>query len=207
MCNCPKDTLIDLGFAEAHLPPGTHICQIYSDPKERDDSLRRFLLRGLELDECTACFSENITASQLAAFLKEHGVDFDEAQKTGGLQLAGTREVYFEDNRFDPDRMLGLLTQFHGKSVSEGYSGARVIGEMSPEICTIDGGARLVEYESRVSMLLRKHPITTVCQYDARAFDGATILEVLKVHPMMVVRGAVVQNPFFVPPEEVLGLT
>ena len=30
------------------------------------------------------------------------------------------------------------------------------------------------------------------------------IMDVLKVHPLMVVRGAVVRNPFFVPPEEFL---
>jgi hypothetical protein len=30
-------------------------------------------------------------------------------------------------------------------------------------------------------------------------------MEVLKVHPMMVVRGSVVRNPFYLPPEEYLS--
>ncbi len=34
------------------------------------------------------------------------------------------------------------------------------------------------------------------CQYDARRFDGATLFDVLKVHPMMIIRGQVVRNPF-----------
>ena len=62
-----------------------------------------------------------------------------------------------------------------------------------------------MEYESRVSMLLKEVPITAVCQYDANTFDGATIMEVLKVHPMMVIRGTVVHNPYYVPPEEFLA--
>lgn len=61
------------------------------------------------------------------------------------------------------------------------------------------------EYEARVSLLLRDHPVTAVCQYDARAFDGAVIMDVLKVHPLMVIRGAVVHNPFFVRPEDYLA--
>jgi hypothetical protein len=203
-CTCQQAPLIDLGFTQAPIPAGTHICQIYSDEAERDDSLMRFLLRGIQNGELNACFSENIDRNKLRDFLSSHGVDLDEAMKSGQLTLNGTRAVYFQDNRFDPDRMLGMLRQFHITSQTNGYTGARVIGEMSPEVRRIDGGSRLLEYESRVSLLLRTHPVTAVCQYDARVFDGATIMEVLKVHPMMIVRGVVVQNPFFIPPEEIL---
>lgn len=206
MCNCTPKALVDLGFAEVHLPRGTHICQIYSEEKERDDSLQKYLLRGLQLGECNACFSDNVSPEVLSEFFEEHGVDLAKSRESGALILSGTREVYFAENRFDPDRMISLLTQFHDKAEADGYKGARVIGEMTPEISHVQGGSRLLEYESRVSMLLRDHPVTAVCQYDARQFDGAMILEVLKVHPMMVVRGTVVQNPFFVQPEEVLGL-
>jgi hypothetical protein len=47
--------------------------------------------------------------------------------------------------------------------------------------------------------------MTTMCQYDARVFDGAVLLDVLKVHPAMVVRGNVIHNPFFIPPDEYLA--
>jgi hypothetical protein len=85
-----------------------------------------------------------------------------------------------------------------------GFPAARVIGEMSPEVQDIPGGRRLLEYEARVSLLLAERPITTVCQYDANLFDGATIMEVLKVHPQMIVNGAVIHNPFYIPPAEFL---
>jgi hypothetical protein len=61
-----------------------------------------------------------------------------------------------------------------------------------------------MEYEARVTMFLRRCPATAVCQYDSRVFDGETIMEVLKVHPYMVVRGGVVNNPFFYQPEDYL---
>ena len=85
-----------------------------------------------------------------------------------------------------------------------GFSAARVIGEMIPEIKHIPGGERLLEYESRISILLRDRPVTSICQYDANEFDGATIMDVLKVHPKMIVNGAVINNPFFIKPEEYL---
>ena len=53
-------------------------------------------------------------------------------------------------------------------------------------------------------MLLRDHPVNAVCQYDATKFSGSTIMEILKVHPYMIVRGKVVHNPYYVTPEEYL---
>ncbi len=62
----------------------------------------------------------------------------------------------------------------------------------------------MLEYEAKVSLLLKERSLTTVCQYNANIFNGATIMDVLKVHPQMIVRGAVVHNPFYIPPEEFL---
>lgn len=96
-----------------------------------------------------------------------------------------------------------IARQFHKDSVTNGFPASRVIGKMSAEIQHIPGGSRLLEYESRVSLLLKDHPVTAVCQYDANAFDGATLMKILKVHPMMVIRGAVVRNPCYIQPDGV----
>jgi hypothetical protein len=195
----------ELGFAGARVPVGTHICQIFSDDAERSSAMLKFLHKGLVLREMTACFSEKLDEDCLQDLLRGNGLDLVALKAERTYQKAGARDVYFADGRFEPDRMLGLLTAFHQESHREGYVAARVIGEMEPDIRSVPGGDRLLEYEARVSVLLRQHPVTAMCQYDARLFDGATILDVLRVHPMMVVRDMVVRNPFFVQPEEVLA--
>ncbi len=195
---------IDLGFTQAHVSPGAHICQIYVDDQERDDALFLFLTAGLLGKESTACFSENLDRSRLGAALDAVGLSLDAVQSDGRLQLSGAEAVYFQDGYFDPERMLALLAAFHGASVARACPGARIIGDMSPRICQIQGGSRLLEYEAKVNCTLRQHPLTAVCQYDAREFDGPTIMDVLTVHPMTLFRGTVVHNPFFVSPEEVL---
>ena len=104
---------VDLGFAEARLPAGTHICQIYSEAEERDHALREYLLRGLQTGERSACFSENITEEELGSYFAEFGISLSEAKKSGAFTLAPTSSVYFHDNRFEPERMLGLLERYH----------------------------------------------------------------------------------------------
>ncbi|MGC4117259.1 MAG: MEDS domain-containing protein [Myxococcales bacterium] len=195
------ERLADLGFAAAKVPHGTHICQIYTDERERDEALRHFVSRGLANGEATACFSDTVDRPALEAWLARESLSACDER----LTVSGSTSVYFPDGRFDPLRMLELLRAFHRGSVEAGRTGARVIGEMSPEINRVPGGSRLFEYESRVNQLLRDHPVTAVCQYDARAFSGATIMDVLSVHPVMVVHGALVNNPFFVPPENLAG--
>ncbi|MCP4024033.1 MAG: hypothetical protein GY729_19485 [Desulfobacteraceae bacterium] len=200
-----QHSMVELGFTKEKVPAGTHICQIFSDDDERNEALLQFILSGLKNDERAACFSEKTDLKSLKEFFLHHELFYDELEQSKTFSLAGTRDVYFQNNVFDPDRMLGTLQDYHVESVNMGFKNARVIGEMTPEIQEIEGGDRLLEYECRVSMLLEEHPVTAVCQYDAHGFDGATIMDILKVHPLMVVKGGVVRNPFFIPPDEFLA--
>ena len=197
-------SLISLGFTEEKIPVGGHICQIYSDDEEGVDSLLKFLLSGLQTSERTACFSEKVNKAVLKDYFACYDISYDEREQNKAMILASARDTYIQNNVFDPDVALAILANYYQESLDLGFSASRVIGEMSPEIQDVPGGNRLLEYESRVSMLLEDHPVTTVCQYNANLFDGATIMDVLKVHPQMIVRGTVVHNPFFIPPEEFL---
>ena len=195
---------VELGFVESRVPAGTHSCQIYTSEEERRDSLLRFVRRGLLDGERCACFSDKTSEADILRFLGAEGIPQPQ-RVTPALTCSPVAEIYFQDGVFDPDHMLQLLTDFDTDAIAAGFPASRVIGEMSPDIHRVTGGSRLLEYEARVSLLLRTHPLTAVCQYGARSFDGATIMDVLKVHPMMIVRGAVVKNPFWIPPEEFLG--
>jgi hypothetical protein len=196
-----ETNLVDLGFVKAPVPHGAHICQIYSDADERTSAIFKFVETGLKRREKTACFSRDLDKNVMNSWFSQTEVNLDSEQDRGHFILSDAETIYFANGVFDPERMLALLTQFHEDAVSTGQTGARVIGEMSPHIINVPGGSRLFEYEARVNSLLRIHPVTAVCQYDARRFDGRTIMDVLTVHPFMVVQGNVIQNPFFERPE------
>lgn len=196
---------ISLGFTSQKLPRGSHVCQIFSRDDERQESLLKFILSGLNSNDRTSCFSDKTDLNAVEEFLSNYGISYSEAEKAGAFALAGTTEVYYKENRFDPERMLKILSGYYEDSKAMGFSGARIIGEMTPQVQDIPGGNRLLEYEARVSLLLREHPVTAVCQYDSRSFDGSVIMDILKVHPLMVLRGSIVHNPFFVEPEDFLS--
>lgn len=139
------------------------------------------------------------------SIFQKEGLSYDEICNAGLFSLSETHNTYFKDNKFDPDKMLALLQGFYEGSMDNNCKGARAIGEMTNDIETVEDGARWLEYESRVSLLLRKYPVNIVCQFEASAFSGSTLMGILKVHPYMIIKGSVVNNPFFTEPEEYLA--
>ena len=61
----------------------------------------------------------------------------------------------------------------------------------------------LLEYETRVNLIPR-HKDPVICTYDLSKFGADMIIDVLRTHPMMILAGALRENPFFVPPGELL---
>lgn len=196
---------IHLGFTDQPFPPGTHICQIYSNDRERLDLVNAFIVAGLKSGDHSSYFSENKDLESLRSSLTNAGFDLDEALAANVLVVEGVNDIYFPGDRFDPDTMLTLLQEGYDEAMRHGFQGVRVIGDMSPEIERVEGSERLLEYESRVSLLLRDTPLIAVCQYSADEFSGEMIMDILKVHPYVIVRGVVVHNPYYLPPEKYLA--
>ena len=48
----------------------------------------------------------------------------------------------------------------------------------------IPGSERILEYEALLGTIVAGFPHSGMCQYDARRFDGATLLNVLKSTPL-----------------------
>lgn len=110
--------------------------------------------------------------------------------------------VYCPNGRFVPEETIeGMVSRF-ALSKKAGFTRTRGSGEMSWALKGLPGSDRLMEFEALVNGIYEAHAYTGICQYDARLFDGATLLNVLKVHPYMVAQGRVVRNPFFIRPEE-----
>lgn len=193
--------MVHLGFTDEHFPVGTHICQLYSDENEREEALLKFVAEGIRSGEKTACFTDNSSSEKVLNYIEEYVPQLGAKIIDNNLVMSGAREVYFKDDRFEPERMLSMLESFHKHAHDCGCSAARVIGEMDPDIQKIKGGERLYEYEALVGLLLKKYPVTAICQYNVNDYSGMEIMNVMKVHPLMIVSGAVVRNPFYVEPQ------
>jgi hypothetical protein len=195
---------ISLGFTDKHVLEGQHICYLYNDDVERRRVVAKYLESGLLAQEKLLYLVDEMTPEEMLDCLEELGVEA--RSKPAELTVAEAASVYCPRGVFNADEMLDTVRDFYVQAVErEGYAGARGTGEMS--WCLVEGRAdeaSLMEYEARLNLLVAEYPHTVCCQYDARRFDGNIILDVLAVHPVMIVRGQLVKNPYYVDPEEFL---
>ena len=196
-----------MGFTKERFPAGTHMCLIYDDENERRKLIAKFLGAGLREREKVAYFADTMPPADVETWLQEMGVDVPTQGKAPAFSITVAEKTYCPNGKFVPETMLNTLRSHHKAALDEGYPGGRVSGEMSWALRGIPGSERLMEYEALVNDVLVTHPITPICQYDARQFDGALIFDVLKVHPMMIVHGQVVKNPYYMKPQEFLNQT
>lgn len=196
--------MISFGFTSETFPSGTHMCYIFNDDDERHQLIAKYLESGLKGHEKVGYFASALSAKPADEVLSDLGVGPVPNLKSGQFEASLAEDVYCPGHIFSPDHMLTTLRRFYSDSVAEGYAGARVSGEMEWALKGIPGSERLREYEARINTIVDEYPVTALCQYDARLFDGATLFETLRVHPMMVIRGQVVHNPYYIPAADYL---
>ena len=186
---------------------GAHCCLIFSDDEERRRSVAPYLAYGLAQGERVHYFGDVSSEEEVQSWLRglDLAVPLPPPSKPGRMEFVEAVPCYCPGGVFNPDTMLNKLIHCYHDAVDAGHPGARVSGEMTWALRGLPGSERLVEYEARINQIVDEHPVTAVCQYDARRFDGATILDVLRVHPMMIVHGQVVRNPYYTKPEEFLA--
>lgn len=195
---------VPMGFTDSPYPAGTHMCLIYDNDEQCRKIISKFLAGGLDSGERIGYFADTLTPGDVRAWLKDMGVSLPEERADGPFNIYAAESVYCPLGEFVPSEMLERLKESYTSAIAAGYEGVRVSGEMSWALKGIPGSDRLMEYEALANTLFATYPVTPICQYDARRFDGATLLNVLKVHPMMIVQGQVVHNPYYMPPEEFL---
>jgi len=189
---------VSLGLGDGRFPEGLHLCHIFNDDDERAKTLARFIERGLREGERALCLVDAMTADEVHRHLGEAGVDV--AAVGARFAVACAEPTYCLGGSFVPDVCLAAFGQFVEQSKAEGCTGARIMGDMSWAVRRGTTTEALLEYEAKVKEYVERFPVTAVCEYDARMFDGATVLDILAMHPAMIVRGQVVINPYFEEP-------
>lgn len=198
------DHQVSLGFSPDLYPAGTHICYLLNDEQEWSRIVPPYIRSGLEGGESVEYFADVSGSDMLDPVFESIGMAGSSQASTDGFAVARAVDKYCPDGRFVPERMLSALCDIYDRACAAGFAGARVTGEMTWALRGVPGSERLIEYEAQINTMLREHPLTVLCQYDTRKFDGGTIFEVLNVHPMLIVHGQILRNPFYIPPDQSL---
>ena len=62
----------------------------------------------------------------------------------------------------------------------------------------------LIEFETLVNYVVVKYEDAVICAYDLSKFGGSVVIDALRTHPVVIMGGLLLENPFFVPPDQFL---
>ncbi|HEU5163510.1 MAG TPA: MEDS domain-containing protein, partial [Thermoanaerobaculia bacterium] len=163
-------------------PDGMHLCYIFNDDDERARTMARFLAKSLGSRQKVLHIVDTVAPQHYHTELASEGID--SAARSTDIVTLDNETAYCPGGNFDPVALLeGAMSFCRHATGEEGYSGARVCGDMSWVVRKQLPLADLMSYETKVNHYVRLAPCTAICEYDARRFDGSTLMDVLRTHP------------------------
>jgi hypothetical protein len=199
-----KRTAAPFRFAGSQIGEARHVCAFFNTDEEEYRVLLPFIKDGFECgDKAVHVVNPGQRRDHLQR-LAAVGIDAAAAERSGQLEVRSNTETYLTDGRFDEDRMLEVFEHLASGNGKAGFPLSRIV-------CRMDWAAEgrshidsVVEFESRVNDMWRRHDDVVICTYHLGQFGGDTVIDIMRTHPMIIIGGILQQNPFFVSPEEFL---
>ncbi|ABL79408.1 MULTISPECIES: MEDS domain-containing protein [unclassified Nocardioides] len=194
---------IQIGEPGVTVEAGDHICAFYPTLAERDEILLPYLSEGMLAGEKCIAVLDTDDLDGIRQAVSGQGLP---SPKDGNqLELRRSRNAYLANGSFETEAMLKFWEDHVGAAVAEGFPFARVAGEMTWALSNLPGVDQLVGYEAKLNRLLPRYPQVVLCLYELERFDGEVLVDVLKTHPKVLLGGMVLDNPYYLEPEEFLA--
>lgn len=189
-------------LAGSHIYETRHVCAFFRSEDEEYDVLLPFIRDGFDRgDRAVHVLNPDERDGHLRR-LHAVGIDTAAAEARGQLELRANTDTYLPDGRFDQDRMLDLFERLASGGAEQGFPRSRIVCRM--DWATAGRGLLddVIEFESRVNDVWRRHDDVVICTYKLRQLSGDAAIDVMRTHPVAIIGGVLQRNPYFVPPAQ-----
>lgn len=201
-----SDARISFSVSGVPVVPGDHLCALFRGDAGRDEILLPFLTGAVcEGDKVIGVLDEEHPREVLARVEGGVGPATDGPEQ---FDLFRTDDTYLRGAAFQLQEMLEFWVERVSAAMADGrFRYVRSIGEMTWALRDVPGVDDLVRYESELNRSVWRHPCqVSVCMYDLERFvDGGLVLDILRTHPKVLLGGTVLENPWYIGPDELLA--
>jgi len=176
-----------------------HIAAFFASDGERDRVLSPFIAEGLTKGEKALHIIDPGERELHVHRLIEAGIDVDRAEAERRLEFLPWEKSTLRNGEFNRRAMLALIEQLFSDASAEGFPRMRFIGHMEWALQDLPGVNDLIAFESEVNHIVPNYPNVAVCAYDVTKFRGDVIVDAIRVHPAILIGGALHDNPFYAP--------
>jgi MEDS: MEthanogen/methylotroph, DcmR Sensory domain len=187
------------------IPPGSHICQLYSKVTEIPGVTARLLRVGLSLSEKCLFAAAPAQVKEMREELQKLQIDVNACIESGQLVLYEEREMFLAGGkRFDPYFLLSSHQTFIAQALREGWHAVRISIDMSWLAKDLASSEQILKYEAAADAVFtfQNAPIIALMHYDHGKLLPTLVVEMLKLHPISVVGKYIKRNPFYLNSEQ-----
>ncbi len=160
-----------------------HVCRVYDDDADFDEAVREFLSGGLERGERLLCVGDDVVQRLRGDDPLLPGAA--DLLARGALELLTVAEAYDAAGAFSVERQFAYYEAETRRARDEGYTGLRVVAELSPLAADPARRAELVRWEHVADEFMASGSgMTAMCGYRADLRSEA-LADVTSVHPMV----------------------
>lgn len=199
-----KKITAPIPFASSELAETRHVCAFFNNDDEEYRVLLPFIRDGLQCGHKAIHVVNPGQREDHLQRLAAAGINATRAQQSGQMELRINTEVYLPDGRFDQERMLAVFEELASGNAHEGFPLSRICCRMDwarDDQSYVDD---VIEFEARVNDVWHRHEDAVICTYHLGQFGGEAVVDIMRTHPMVIIGGILLQNPFYVPPDEFL---
>ena len=182
----------------------THICLPFESNEEKHEATVLFFHEGLSRGARCIFTGTTEDFDTLGRGLEALGICTRRATARGALQYRSVEEIYFPDGRFEPRRSLDYTDALIDEALVDGFTGIRLTAELT-RIPVDDEWQKIVWYEAMINERFARRPIAGLCRYPRHLIPAERVRDLLRTHPVAIVRGEACENPFYERPEIVLS--
>jgi hypothetical protein len=197
---------VPLGILGRSVPSGSHICAFYTGSAGRDEVVLPFLAEGLRTGHKCLAVLDSTSPPDVLAKLGRSGVDADRAARAGQIEVDTPANAYFRSGTFCTDDILSYWGQGISKAKDAGTFGfLRATGEMPSVLDHPDGRTEFFRFEAMLNQFSSPLPLVVLCLYDLEGMGAEILMQALRTHPVVIVDGAIHENPYYLEPSTFLG--
>jgi hypothetical protein len=187
-------TLQHAGYDDVHR--GRHLCLPFETNTEKLDAVASFLIEGLTQGKRCLFVGTADELAELGEPLERVGICVSRALSRGRILFLTQEEAYLSDGAFNPDVVLDRIERHVRDAVADGFTGLYATGELV-YIPGDEDWRRIVRYEAHINETFARLPLVAMCRYPRAIVPADRVRDVLRTHPIAIVRGDTCNNPFY----------
>ncbi len=182
---------------------GDHICSFYKSKEELFSIVIPFLKAGLERNEkCVYVIDENTEEDIIEAL--NPLIDLDQYIRAKQLVFLTSEETYLKDETFVPEEMIDFIKEKEKEALEYKHAGLRIAVENTWILSRMDQLDKVLEYDALLNYYFPTSKCLALCQFNEERFSPELLLDILYLHPKILIGDRFMINPLFISSEEFL---